>query len=383
MIVMTKIPTNPYKGTRDFYPEDFRKREYIFNTWKQVLAKYGYEQYDTPLIEPVDLYKMKNQSNQEIVSEQLYDFEDKGGRRVALRPEMTPSISRIVAAKRQELPYPYRVFSIPNLWRYERPQKGRLREHWQLNVDVFGLGSPHAELEILQISKDFMQSFGADSSMYEIRVNSRKIIDSLIAGLGEEIDSKKVIALIDRKHKMSEEDFMNQLDTLINKVDKNTVLSYLGAASTEELPESCKNADETFMQILNTAKKRELPVVYDPTLVRGFDYYTGFVFEVFDTSEENNRAMFGGGRYDGLVGSFGVEPVDVVGFGKGDVVIADFLDTYDLWPELKASAEILVVSLEQDEAVNHAVSIIVGYMSLLIILIVNYPNYSLLLKSLV
>src|ERR1700685_1265044 len=172
------LSTQPYKGARDFYPEDKRLQQYMFTIWRQVVERFGYEEYDAPILEPLELYLAK--TGEEIVNEQTYVFEDRGGRKVVIRPEMTPTVSRMVAARRQELAYPLRWYSIPNLWRYERPQKGRLREHWQLNVDVFGIEDLTAEHEVIQIADGIMQAFAAKRSQYVIKLNSRKLTDSFL-----------------------------------------------------------------------------------------------------------------------------------------------------------------------------------------------------------
>src|SRR3990167_10838097 len=164
------LSTQPYKGARDFYPEDKRLQKYIFGKMREVAEKFGYEQYDAPILEPLELFTAK--TNDEIVNEQTYSFEDRGGRKVVIRPEMTPTVSRMVAARRQELAYPLRLYSIPNLWRYERPQRGRLREHWQLNVDLFGVEGIEAEHEMLLIIDGLMKTYGAKPDSYKIRVNS-------------------------------------------------------------------------------------------------------------------------------------------------------------------------------------------------------------------
>src|SRR5579863_3498775 len=166
------LSTQPYKGARDFYPEDERLQKYMFAVIRSVVERFGYEEYNAPILEPLEIYLAK--TGDEIVNEQTYVFEDRGGRKVVIRPEMTPTVSRMVAAKRQELSYPLRWYSIPNLWRYERPQRGRLREHWQLNIDLFGEASINAEIEMIKLTDQIYQNFGADRSMYQIRLNSRK-----------------------------------------------------------------------------------------------------------------------------------------------------------------------------------------------------------------
>src|ERR1700685_3894259 len=173
-----KLSTQPYKGARDFYPEDERVQKYMFEKIRQVVELFGYEEYNAPILEPLEIYLAK--TGEEIVNEQTYVFEDRGGRKVVIRPEMTPTVSRMVAARRQELAYPLRWYSIPNLWRYERPQKGRLREHWQLNVDVFGIEDLTAEHEIITVADHIMRGFGAKRDMYAIKLNSRKLTDSFL-----------------------------------------------------------------------------------------------------------------------------------------------------------------------------------------------------------
>src|SRR5665213_1043858 len=172
------LSTQPYKGARDFYPEDKRIQKFMFGKLRQTAESFGYQEYDAPIIELTDLYLSK--SSDEIVSEQTYSFTDRGKRNVTIRPEMTPTVSRMVAGRRQELSYPLRWYSIPNLWRYERPQAGRLREHWQLNVDLFGLAGIEADHEIISVADAILQSFGAKRDMYEIRINSRQLINSIL-----------------------------------------------------------------------------------------------------------------------------------------------------------------------------------------------------------
>src|SRR4051812_49228308 len=205
------LSTQPYKGARDFYPEDKRLQKYMFSKWREVAERYGYEEYDAPILEPLEIYLAK--TGDEIVNEQTYVFEDRGGRKVVIRPEMTPTVSRMVAARRQELGYPLRWYSIPNLWRYERPQKGRLREHWQYNVDIFGVEDTGAEAEVIALVDSVFKAFGASHEMYEIRLNHRGLIDYLLVdylGLNEK-DRHAIGKLIDRFHKMSRSDFITKV----------------------------------------------------------------------------------------------------------------------------------------------------------------------------
>jgi histidyl-tRNA synthetase len=208
------LSTQPYKGTRDFYPEDKRIQKYMFTKWREVFELYGYEEYDAPTLEPTELYLAKG--NEEIIQEQTYTFMDRGGRSVTMRTEMTPSVSRLVAAQRQELPYPLRWYSIPNLYRYERPQKSRLREFWQPNVDIFGVAGIEADQEVVQIADAVVLSFGAKRDMYSIRLNNRALMDFIsrdYLGL-DSVQSTTLIRLIDRMNKMERAAFRGLADAI-------------------------------------------------------------------------------------------------------------------------------------------------------------------------
>ncbi len=329
---MTNLSTQPYKGTRDFYPEDMRLRNFMYDTWRKVCESFGYEETDSPVLEPLELYIAK--TNEEIVTEQSYNFTDRGGRRVVMRPEMTPSISRMVAARRQELGYPLRVYNICNYFRYERPQKGRLREFWQLNADLFGIDSLEADIEMIQLADALMSAFGAKEGSYEIRLNSRKLLNKRIEEAGIKTSVEEVIRVIDRYDKQDRTVTLAQLaehvtgaETLLNNLEND--------GSSEEV----KQVTEKLATLgVKNIKPTE-------TLARGFDYYTDIVFEVFDCNPDNNRSMFGGGRYDGLVGQFGVEPIPTVGFAMGDVTLQNFLETNKLIPELKSSTDIALITI--------------------------------------
>ncbi len=324
-----KLSTQPYKGARDFYPSDKRIQDYMFGKIRRVVQSFGYQEYDAPIIEPLDLYRAK--TGDEIVNEQLYSFVDRGNREVALRPEMTPTVSRMVAAKRQELAYPLRWFSIPNLWRYERPQRGRLREHWQLNVDIFGEAGIAAEHEVILIADQILKSFGATSDMYEVRVNSRVELNKRIAAAEPTKNVNDVVRLIDALEKLEKNEFLSKLAETVEKPGELYDFLHRDGPSESE------------KELLELCAKSGINAVYKPSLARGFDYYTDIVFEVFDTNPENNRSMFGGGRYDGLVGLFGVEPVPTVGFGMGDVTLRNFLESHNLLPQLQPKVDIVVL----------------------------------------
>ena len=344
------LSTLPYKGTRDFYPEDKRLQKVVFNQMRKVVESYGYEEYDAPIIESVDLYKAK--SGEEIVNEQTYSFEDRSGRKITIRPEMTPSVNRMVAARRQELPYPLRWYSIPNLCRYERPQRGRLREHWQLNVDIFGIDNINAELELIQLSDSILKSFGATPEQYSIKLNSRGFIDYLFKdyfGLSEEF-ALRTIKLVDRMHKLEASKFEVSIREVINdarlgSVVADEMLTILKTKNIDYLPLPIRSHEslEGVMSLMNSLDKISLNnYVFDITLMRGFDYYTDIVFEIFDNSPENNRAMMGGGRYNGLVGLFGVDPISTAGFGLGDVTLLDFLEVHKLLPKTQPETNVYV-----------------------------------------
>ena len=344
---MTTLSSQPYKGTRDWYPEDKAVQNYIFDTWKRTVESFGFKEYGAPLLEPLEVYVAK--SGDELANEQTYAFTDRGGREVAIRPEMTPSISRMVAARRQELAYPARLFSIANFMRYERPQRGREREFWQLNVDTFGLNGVAAEAETLQLADEVMKAFGASLDMYEIRVNNRELIDELTRNyLGlDEVTAKQTIRLIDRKNKVATDVFGAQVRELLgDKAER--LMAVLAVQSIDELPAELADSPaavrvrELFRLLgnLGVASAR-----FDITLMRGLDYYTGTVFEVFDTNPENNRSLFGGGRYDGLVGMFGVEPVSAVGFAPGLTTTELFLRSHNLLPELASGGDFYVASV--------------------------------------
>ncbi len=330
---MKELSTEPYKGTRDFYPEDMAVQRYIFDTWAKTAESFGYERYDASVLEPSELYKSKGAENEELVNEQTYTFTDRGEREVTLRPEMTPTVARMIAGKRRELSFPVRWYSIPNLFRYERPQRGRLREHWQLNCDLFGSSDISADIEMIQLAYNVLIGFGATPDMFEIRVNDRGEMRELYASLGITDDTLigNITKLNDRKRKMPASEYLDALRELVGE-KVHDVDAHL-TTKTDSHP------------VLDGLSRLGITnVVIDRTLARGFDYYTGTIFEIFDVSGENNRSLLGGGRYDNLTGLFGGEPISGIGFGMGDVTMRDFLETHDLLPDgVKTTAPTLVV----------------------------------------
>ncbi len=310
---VNKLSTEPYKGVRDFYPEDMAVQNYIFSTWRKTVEKAGYAEYSSSILEYAELYRRKG--SDEIVNDQMYLFRDKGDREVALRPEMTPSLARMVAAKRRELQreFPLRWFTIANCFRYERPQRGRRREHWQLNCDLMGIAGTEADVEIIKLAYDLMKAFGAKEQDFQIKINNRAHSEKEISGLLKDpLTLPEAMRLIDKKNKITDEEFTAEWTKFSNK----------------EFVLSASNGPTDVLEALTSAGITN--VIYEPTLVRGFDYYTGMVFEVFDTHEENRRSLFGGGRYDNLMELFDAEPVPTVGFGMGDVTLRDFLVTHAL-----------------------------------------------------
>lgn len=351
---MANLSTQPYKGTRDFYPLDMRVRTWMFDRVRRTLKRFGYEEYDGPMLEPFELYASK--TSEEIVNEQLYWMVDRGERKLAVRPEMTPTLARMVAGKQNELPRPIRWFAIPNLWRYERPQRGRLREHWQLNVDVFG-GEPMSEdLEICQVIVGIMEGFGATDG-YEVRLNHRGVTNYIFTELLKLSDAQVPVVgrLLDAAMKMGEAAFAQALKKENLSDEQIAILKQVLhrderlLAQLADRPEY-RHLSELLEKLDALGLKKFFR--YDPSIMRGFLYYTGMVLEVYDLHPENNRALFGGGRYDNLVGMFGGKPLPGVGFGMGDVTLRNFLDVHGLLPNMKQPSGIYVAHLDEAQLID-------------------------------
>lgn len=354
------LSTESYKGTRDFYPKDMQFRRWMFGKLSETVQRFGYLQYDGPMLESFDLYAAK--TGEEIVSQQLYWFMDRGERKVAIRPEMTPTLARMVAAKLHELPRPIRLYSLPNLWRYERPQRGRLREHWQLNVDVLGGDPVFADAEVLELAVQLVASFGG-ADRIKVRVNHRQIMDHFFSrelGLSSE-QALKVVKAIDAKDKVTEEKFNGWLVEAGVKPDQLTRLAQFFKSPLSGLVTSMPCEGVIHLQkVLKMLDRFSSQIQFDPTIMRGMDYYTGTVFEIYDISPENNRAMFGGGRYDNLVGLFSKNPekdaLSGVGFGMGDVSMQNFLESHKLVPSLGSEVDVFV-SMPHESYVNPALEL--------------------------
>ncbi len=352
---MSTLSSSPYKGTRDWYPEDKRVQNYIFTIWRETAESFGYEEYGAPLLEPLEVYAAK--SGQELVNEQTYVFTDRGDRRVAIRPEMTPTISRMVAARRQELAYPARLFSIANFMRYERPQRGREREFWQLNLDIFGVDTMLADVEIICYGAEMLKRFGATPDMFAIKINNRKVIDVMMRDyLGlDEVQAHLMTKLFDRKNKIAADEFRDQAIEIFGTTEASSGLKKISelllAKDIEALPRELAEhpALQDVVKLFDELKKAKVTnASFDITLMRGLDYYTGTVFEFYDTDPENNRSLFGGGRYDGLVGLFGAEPISAVGMAPGLTTTELFLRSHNLLPDTGSTTEAYMLVLGED-----------------------------------
>ena len=318
-------------GFRDFYPEEFAERAFIMQTWRDVARRHAFVEYDGPPLEPLDLYTQK--SGDEIVG-QLYNFEDKGGRQVALRPEMTPTLARMVAARANALRKPIRWFSMPQLFRYERQQKGRLREHFQLNVDIIGEESVAADAELLAVSIEMMRAFGLGAEDVRARVSDRRLLSRILSELGvAEAAQAQVYGVIDKVERQPRDVTEKKLsDAGMSTESIRRLLAGLEVRSLDEIGKLFPRAMEhreasgslaTYFEYLERLGVREW-VDLDLSIVRGLAYYTGIVFELFDRKGEL-RAICGGGRYDTLVAAAGGPDLKALGFGMGDVVLRELL----------------------------------------------------------
>lgn len=348
----SKMQTPPLpKGTRDFYPESMRIQNYIFDTWRKAALRFGYEEYEGPMFEHLELYTGK--SGDEIVS-QLYDFMDKGDRHIALRPEMTPTLARLVIQKGNSLRKPFKWFSMPRLFRYERAQKGRLREFFQLNLDIIGTESIYAEADLLSAIASMLGDFGLKPDDFCIGVSSRKLLNAFLAEI-KVADVSKVYPVLDRRLKIDKNSFYAELaDAGLSKEQTESLDNFMDSKSIEEVEskihgEESKAALDEIRQLFKTLEfSGAAPsVALDLSIVRGLAYYTGIVFEVFDKGK-SMRAIAGGGRYDSLTEKLGGQKVPGVGFGMGDVVLANLLEERGLLPSSHQALDFFVASFTND-----------------------------------
>jgi len=329
--------TQGVRGTRDFYPEDMRLRNWLFERFHSAARSHGFEEYDAPVLESEELYTRK--AGEEIVG-QLYNFEDKGGRRVALRPEMTPSLARMVMARAGGLALPIKWYSIPQCWRYERTQRGRGREHYQWNVDIWGMNGIEADAELLSVLVQFFDSVGLSSEDLVIRISSRKVLEEVLGSLGLEGEIfAQTCVIVDKMDKLPEDVIEAQLSDLGLSSDSiSTIRSVLGITELESLSSALASDSEALIELQTLFSLCDSYgisdwVSFDASVVRGLAYYTGPVFEAHDRAG-NLRAICGGGRYDKLIGTLGGNDLPATGFGFGDMVVMELLADKGLLPEL-------------------------------------------------
>lgn len=365
------LSKKPYKGTRDLFPRDKRRQNYIFDVMKKTALEFSYEPYDGPLLEETDLYRAK--SGEELINDQIYSFVDRGEREVTIRPEMTPTVARMVAQVHREVAKPIRWYSIPNLMRYEKPQRGRLREHWQFNVDCFGAPGILGEVEIIQVVAKLFNNYGANQSHFGISLNDRRFVDQVfqnLLGLAKD-DCYKLYKIVDRAKKVPVEALDKMIDEVLNAEQTTIFKKYLELKSFEDLFQFAAeyNIDEQlkdfkdFVHKLNILNLNQY-VEYDPTIVRGLDYYTGIVFEAFDKHPDNRRALCGGGAYANLLQIFNEQPLAGVGFGLGDVTLTDFLDVHGLFPNLDNPDNDLLITYQDDSCEDESFKLANGLRNL-------------------
>ena len=336
------------RGTRDFYPGDMRLRNWLFERFHSAARSHGFEEYDAPVLESEELYTRK--AGEEIVG-QLYNFEDKGGRKVALRPEMTPSLARMVMARAGALALPIKWYSIPQCWRYERTQRGRGREHYQWNVDIWGMDGVEADAELLSVLIQFFDSVGLSSEDLVIRISSRKVLEEVLGSLGLEGEIfAQTCVIVDKMDKLPEDVIEAQLSDLgLSSESISTIRSVLGITDLESLSSALSSDSEALIELQSLFSLCDSYgisdwVSFDASVVRGLAYYTGPVFEAHDRAG-NLRAICGGGRYDKLIGTLGGNDLPATGFGFGDMVVMELLADKGLLPELSTGVSDVVFGM--------------------------------------
>ena len=339
------------RGTRDFYPEDMRLRNWLFDHFTNASLLHGFEEYDAPVLEYEELYTRKQG---EEITQQLYNFQDKGNRKVALRPEMTPSLARMVMARAGGLPMPIKWFSIPQCWRYERTQRGRGREHYQWNVDIWGTTEISADAELISVLVTFFEGIGLTAKDIVIRVSSRKVLEEVLGSLGMRGDVfAQTCVIVDKMGKLSSDVIEEQLSGLGHDSEViTTIQSVLGIKDMNGLQEALKDESMAVSELnflfdaIDSYGISEW-VEFDASIVRGLAYYTGAVFEAHDKAGKF-RAICGGGRYDKLLSTLGGKDLPATGFGFGDMVIMELLAEKDLIPELVSDIDDTVIPLNSD-----------------------------------
>ena len=343
-----KVPT--VKGTREFYPEQMALRNWLYSNMRAAAQAFGYQEWDGPFLETLDLYAAK--SGEELVKEQAFVFNDRGGDQITLRPELTPSLARMVAARQGLLARPIRWWSFGPFWRYERPQKGRSREFFQWNVDLLGVDSPAADAELAAVPATFFANIGLGPDEVRIQFNNRRLMDAEIAGLGLTERKRDVFRLIDRRDKMSAEAWDRYAADL--GVTEEQLVGLKNLLADKELWRKSEEC-QAFVKAA-TALGIGPYLEYDPTVIRGLDYYTGTVFEARDREGEF-RAVLGGGRYDNLVGDVGGDRLPGVGFAMGDVVIGLVAQKYGKAAGLRAAPTQALVTVFKPEMQDEALKL--------------------------
>ncbi len=348
---MKKIVSS-VKGTRDFYPEQMAVRTWLYSNLRRVSESFGYQEYEGPFLESIELYASK--SGEELVKEQSYVFEDRSGDLIALRPELTPSLARMIAQKQNELTFPARWWSFGPFWRYERPQKGRSREFFQWNIDLLGVSSPEADAELIAIAAGFFKQLGLKPKNTRIYVNNRRLMDSHFDLLGFSSKLRPLVSnLVDRRTKMSPENW--EAFALEIGLSSDQLKGIKVLLADKEL---WRESDE-LVRLFSTLKALGVSdyVEFDPNIVRGLLYYTGTVFEAFDTTGSVRRSILGGGRYDNLLADVGGEPLAGVGFAMGDVVISLVLQENGLVPTFDITPAQVLVTIFSEEFISESYSL--------------------------
>ena len=345
------IDLQPVKGTRDFFPEEMRLRNWLFEIWRSASVQAGFEEYDTCVLEHEDLYIRKAGDE---ISKQLFSFEDKSGRRLSLRPEMTPSLARLVLQHNKSLSFPIKWFSMPQCFRYERMTKGRRREHFQWNADI--IGQPHilAEAEILMLLISACESMGLTKKEFNVFINDRRILNAILTQINvpEELHST-VLVILDKHDKISSEALVAMLeDTGMSAKQVGQLNEFLSNTDLKDLEGNLSDTTgveqlHSLMDMMDTAGCSGY-LKFDISIVRGLSYYTGAVFEV-NSPEKKHRAICGGGRYDSLLSAFGGETVPAVGFGFGDVVVLDVLKEMGRFPELPRKLDYTIIPFASEQ----------------------------------
>jgi len=343
------------RGTRDFYPGDMRTRNWLFGKFHDAAKAHGFEEYDAPVLETEEIYTRK--AGDEIIS-QLYSFEDKGGRRVSLRPEMTPSLARMVMARSGTLPTPIKWYSIPQCWRYERTQRGRGREHYQWNVDIWGMSDIRADVELLSVMIHLLRSLGLDEEDIVVRISNRKVLEQALGDLGIKGEEfTKTCVIIDKIDKVPEEKIKQMLtDSGINLDAISRILSIMGVNDLDDLASMLGDESPAVKELrslfdLCASYGIQDWIQLDVSVVRGLSYYTGTVFEAHDRKGEL-RAVCGGGRYDKLIGTLGGKDMPATGFGFGDMVIMELLRKKEILPNLEPDIEDVVFCLQEENRID-------------------------------